>query len=304
MIVMNEQVLRKNVGVAAAFHFIRCSLAATPHTQARTTVRPGRHRRNSNIAASQRVAHGTARLRTHKISKVPFCVTEQQRRASLITFPLTVLSSFLTQATTGHSTFKMYNALAVLYSIFFLFSSATSALFLPQFKLSKPSSPDLSRKCTFNLWHKQLLTTSTKTNYVQLNEIRDNTNDITIDIAALRPATERNSYVKISATQSLSVEGLPDNTTLTIEGGNDNDEMFFEHDGIYFSSDEMKNSNDAWCIDGAWDNDVKSGVGSRVSLRKLSWMEVVLTTVQERKLQCAFPCAAIDEDDADVRELR
>jgi hypothetical protein len=33
-------------------------------------------------------------------------------------------------------------------------------------------------------------------------------------------------------------------------------------------------------------------------------METVLTMTQERKLQCAFPCAAIGEDDADVGELR
>jgi hypothetical protein len=162
----------------------------------------------------------------------------------------------------------MHNALAVLYSIFFLFSSATSALFLPQFRLSKPSSLEIADKCTFNLWHKQIIATSAKTNYVQLNEIRDNTNDITIDIAALRPATERNSYSKISATQSFAVQGLLDNSSLTIGEGNDEDEILFEHDGLYFSSDVMKNSDDAWCVAGAWDNDVKSGVGSRVSHRE------------------------------------
>jgi hypothetical protein len=197
----------------------------------------------------------------------------------------------------------MHNALAVLYSIFFLFSSATSALFLPQFRLSKASSPEIANKCTFNLWHKQLITTSTKTNYVQLNEIQDNTNGITIDIAALRPATERNSYTKISATQIFAVEGLLDNTSLTIVGGNGDDEILFEHDGLYFSSNVMKDSNDAWCVAGAWNNDVKSGLGSRVSLRKISWMEMVLTMTQERKLRCAFPCEAIEDEEA-IDELR
>jgi hypothetical protein len=161
----------------------------------------------------------------------------------------------------------MHNALAVLYSIFFLLSTSTSALFLPQFRLtpSKPSSLEIANKCTFNLWHKQILTASAKTNYIQLNEIQDNVNDITIDIAALRPITERNSYARICAHQVFAVEELLDYTNLTVRGYDNVDEVTFEHDGVGFSSDETKSSEDAWCVTGAWDNDVKSGVGSRVS---------------------------------------
>lgn len=162
----------------------------------------------------------------------------------------------------------MHNALAVLCStLFFFFSTSTSALFLPQFRLStsEPTSSEAANKCTFNLWHKQLITADAKTNYIQLNDIKDNTNSIVIDIAALRPVTERNSYSRISAHQVFAVEGLLDNTNLTISGYDDVDQVTFAHDGIVFSSEESKNFENASCVAGAWDS-VVSGVGSRVSL--------------------------------------
>jgi hypothetical protein len=195
----------------------------------------------------------------------------------------------------------MHNALAVLYSIFFLFSTWASALFLPQFRLalSKPTNLDLADKCSFTLWHKQLHTASTKKNYIQLNELQDHTNGIIIDIAALRPATSRNSYSRISAKQVFAIEGLLDNTNLTIRGEDGKNEVTCEHDGVSFSSDERKNSQDAWCVSGAWDNVVESGVGSRVRYLEASNQVgySANSSFQERKIQCAFPCAAIDEED-------
>jgi hypothetical protein len=165
-----------------------------------------------------------------------------------------------------HPTFIMHNALAVLYSIFFLLNTCASALFLPQFRLapSKPNHSELANKCSFTLWHKQLHTASTKKNYIQLNELQDHTNGIIIDIAALRPATSRNSYSRISAKQVFAIEGLLDNTNLTIRGEDGKNEVRCEHAGMSFSSDERKNSLDAWCVSGAWDNAVESSVGSRV----------------------------------------
>lgn len=165
----------------------------------------------------------------------------------------------------------MHNTLVVLCSIFFFFfSTSTSALFLPQFRLtpSKSSEPQLADKCTFSLWHKQILTASAKKNYIQLNEIQDNTNHITIDIAALRPTAERNSYSRICAHQVFAVEGLLDNTNLTIRGYDDVDEVTLEHNGVGFSSDKTKDAKQAWCVAGAWDNEVVSGVGSRVRPKK------------------------------------
>jgi hypothetical protein len=165
----------------------------------------------------------------------------------------------------------MHNALAVLFSMSFFFSTWASALFLPQFRLapSKPTHPELADKCSFTLWHKQIHTSSTRKNYIQLNELQDHTNGITIDIAALRPVTGRNSYAEISAKQVFAVEGLLDNTNLTIRGEDGKNEVRCEHDGVHFSSDEMKNSRDAWCVSGTWDNAInESGVGSRVRTSK------------------------------------
>lgn len=162
----------------------------------------------------------------------------------------------------------MQNALAVLFSIFVTFIASSTALYLPQFRFTPhtPPNPNLANKCTFTLWHKQIHTMSTKMNYIQLNELQDHPNSITIDIAALRPVTARNSYSLISERQVYAIEGLLDNTNLTIRGEDGSDEVRCEHAGVRFSSDEGKNGRDAWCVSEAWDNDIVSGVGSRVSL--------------------------------------
>lgn len=163
----------------------------------------------------------------------------------------------------------MHNALAVLLSTFF-FASSTSALYFPQFRLSltpKPVHHDVSDKCTFTIWQKQLCTSSKKTNYIQLNEIEDRTNDITIDIAALRPAASHNSYARISEDESFVVKGLLNDKSLVI-GTSDrkDDNVVFEADGVWFTGDGSRNSEDAWCDAGAWDvEDWQCGMGSRVS---------------------------------------
>jgi hypothetical protein len=141
----------------------------------------------------------------------------------------------------------MHNTLAILYSIFFI--TSTTALFLPQFRYTPqiPSNPALANKCTFTLWHKQLHTPTTKTNYIQLNELRDHTNGITIDVAALRHVMPRNSYALISEKLVFAIEGLPDNTNLTVRGEDGSDVVRCEHDGVRFSSDERGSGKDAWC---------------------------------------------------------
>ncbi|KAH7384257.1 hypothetical protein DE146DRAFT_622269 [Phaeosphaeria sp. MPI-PUGE-AT-0046c] len=179
----------------------------------------------------------------------------------------------------------MHNALVVFYSIFFILSTSIGALSVPQFRLShyKPTDPTLANKCTFSLWHKQIQNKDTKTNYIQLNELQDHSNGIVIDIAALRPVVARNSYSLISDRQVFAVEGLLDNTNLTIRGEDGSDEVRCEHDGVRFSSEEGQNSIEAYCKTGAWDNTFASFVGSR--------------------LHCTFPCAKIDEEDLNT-ELR
>ncbi|KAF1921452.1 hypothetical protein BDU57DRAFT_437438 [Ampelomyces quisqualis] len=181
----------------------------------------------------------------------------------------------------------MYNALAVLFSIFSISISssiATALYLLPQFRFTPHTQPntDLVNKCTFTLWHKQVQTNSARINYIQLNELQDHSNNITIDIAALRPVTARNSYSLISERQAFAIEGLLDNTNLTIRGSDGSDEIRCEHDGVSFTSDDNKLRKDAWCASEAW-NDVGTSPGSR--------------------LQCAFPCEKVDDEEYNI-ELR
>jgi hypothetical protein len=161
----------------------------------------------------------------------------------------------------------MHNALAVLFSIFFISISTATALYLPQFRFTPhtPLNSELVNKCTFTLWHKQIQTNSARINYIQLNELQDHSNSITIDIAALRPTAARNSYSLVSERQVFAIEGLLDNTNLTIRGEDGSDEIRCEHDGVSFSSDEKKNGREAWCVGEAWNNDISSSPGSRVS---------------------------------------
>lgn len=167
-----------------------------------------------------------------------------------------------------NTTFTMHNALAVLASIFF-FTSSTCAFHLPQlpfFATPKPPHHDLSNKCTFTLWQKQMCSASKKTNYIQVFEIQDHANDLTIDIASLRPAASHNSYIKISPTNVFAIKGLLDDKSLVISGWvNDNDKISFDNNGLHFTSDTI-DAEDAWCLTGEWDTERwECGQGSRVS---------------------------------------
>ncbi|KAA8611967.1 hypothetical protein TUN199_01299 [Pyrenophora tritici-repentis] len=176
----------------------------------------------------------------------------------------------------------MHNALTALASVFFLVSS-TNALYFPRFRLSstKALHHDLTNKCTFTLWHKQLCTASRKTNYIQIFEIEDHANNLTINIAELQPAVSRNSYTKISASDVFAIKGLLDDKSLAIGASQFNDdEVLFQNDEILFSS-ASKNSEEAWCVTGEWDIESWGcGEGSR-----------------QRKMECAFPCRVIGEED-------
>jgi hypothetical protein len=164
----------------------------------------------------------------------------------------------------------MHNLAAFLFLIPLL-GTMTPALFLPPW--STPQ--ELAKKCTFTLWHKQVLT-ATKTNYIQLNQIYDHTNSIVIDVVDFIPVTAHNSYSRISATQTFAVEGLLDSTNLTIKGEDGSDEVRCEHDGIWFSTGKSK--KEAWCIPEPWDNNMGIWSGTRVRLRLLGllWVLIVI----------------------------
>ena len=119
----------------------------------------------------------------------------------------------------------MHNALGAL-AVFFFLASSTTALYFPQSRLSSTKAVhlDLTSKCTFTLWHEQLCTASKKTNYIQIFEIEDRANNITINIVALRPAASRNSYTKISANDVFAIKGLLDDKSLVVGASQFNDD--------------------------------------------------------------------------------
>lgn len=163
----------------------------------------------------------------------------------------------------------MHHALAVTASVLF-FASSTSALYFPQFLLpsaTKLNQHGLTGKCTFTVWHKQICPAAKKTNYIQINEIEDHANHITIDLADKRPASARNSYNMISPTRIFAIEGLLDDRRLMLTGSqNDEDEVLFEYGDMFFSSQGYKTDKQAFCATSAWDTeDWECGMGSRVS---------------------------------------
>ncbi|KAF1837801.1 hypothetical protein BDW02DRAFT_565721 [Decorospora gaudefroyi] len=151
--------------------------------------------------------------------------------------------------------------LAVLFSI--IVTNATARV-VPTQHTAAPS-PQLKEKCTFTLHHKQVL----HSNYIQLNTLTDHTNDLTIDVSHLRPATERNSYAKISATRVFAVEGLLYNTNLTIRATDGADVVRFESAGLEWTTERGGEEEGAWCQVGEW---VAGGKGNRVSNMCLFFM--------------------------------
>jgi hypothetical protein len=165
---------------------------------------------------------------------------------------------------------NMHSVLVFLVLLFL--DTLSSTIFLPQ----SPVHPGLANKCTFMLWHRQMLNATAKTNYIQLHEIQDHTNNIVIDFLVLVPVDTRNSYFRISEKQVFVVEGLLDSANLTIRGEDGSDEVRFEYDGVWFSS--VRGTKDAWCSTEGWDNNVESRPSSRVRSRLPEVLRVLIVT--------------------------
>ncbi|KAF1847120.1 uncharacterized protein K460DRAFT_278615 [Cucurbitaria berberidis CBS 394.84] len=206
----------------------------------------------------------------------------------------------------------MHNALAILHSIFFIVSSTGARVVPPHQSPSLLSPTTLHDKCTFTLWHKQLYNPSSRStssssssnapprskaiNYIQINTLTDHANGLIIDIAHLRPTAAFHSYSKISQNQVFAIEGLLDGTNMTVRApdssisSSSDDELRFESDGVSWTSAddhvEDKERREAWCEVGEWDS---------------------TNGMQERRMECAFPCGKIekeDNDDDDMEEER
>jgi len=108
--------------------------------------------------------------------------------------------------------------------------------------------------CTFTLWHRQ----QDSVNYVQLNAIRDYSNDITVDIAALRPATSFNSYTRLDDNHAFAVTGLLDDKNLTITQLRDHELSF-------------KFGEAEWSTQSFWRRKGRSGIWSRAGCNARDW---------------------------------
>ena len=171
------------------------------------------------------------------------------------------------------------NALPALSSFLLLFASSTGARVIPlqpphilrrEAVSTTPPAP-LDNKCTFTLFHKQVLIATSSSsqgriNYIQVNTLIDHTNDIAMDIAAQRPQAEHNSYVKVSEQKVFAVQGLLDDASLTIRGSDGEDQLELESGAWKWSTVLATGEDDkvmAWCQAGEW---AGAGNGSRVSL--------------------------------------
>lgn len=194
------------------------------------------------------------------------------------------------------------NTFAILSSVLLLACSPCTARVVPPQppriiprsdaqSLLSTSATALANKCTFTLFHKQLITTAQphsankgKINCIQIDSLEDYTNGITIDIASSRPRADRNSYAKVSAKQVYTIAGLLDYTSLTVHGTDGEDALVFESDDVSWATEggSERVRSDAWCNLGVWS---ESGKESR-----------------ERTMECAYRCAKIEEEDEEERE--
>jgi hypothetical protein len=126
--------------------------------------------------------------------------------------------------------------------------------------VSAPWFPDGS--CTFTLWQRQ----QASVDYIQLNTIRDHANNITVYVAAQRPATGLNSYTRLDDNHAFAVTGLLDRRNLTITHIGD-DELGFTIGQAKWSTrsfwrmqDDSGKWNRAACNAWAWEGSAASKV--------------------------------------------
>ena len=108
--------------------------------------------------------------------------------------------------------------------------------------------------CTFTLWHRQ----QDSVNYVQLSAIRDYSNDITVNIAAQRPATSFNSYARLDKSHAFAVTGLLDGKNLTITQLRDHELSF-------------KFGEAEWSTQSFWRRMGLSGIWARAGCNARNW---------------------------------
>lgn len=108
--------------------------------------------------------------------------------------------------------------------------------------------------CTFTIWHRR----QDSVNYVQLNAILDYSNDMTVDLAAQRPATSFNSYTRLDDSHAFAVTGLLDGKNLTISKLRDHELSF-------------KFGEAEWSTQSFWRRKGQSGIWVRAGCNARDW---------------------------------
>lgn len=103
-----------------------------------------------------------------------------------------------------------------------------------------------SNSCTFTLWHRQ----QSSIDYVQLNTIFDRANNLRVDVAAHRPATGFNNYVRLDDAHVFAVTGLLDDRNLTISHV-PQDGLRFEIGEVWWST--QRSGEEAGCNAWEWE---------------------------------------------------
>ncbi|KAJ4990088.1 hypothetical protein SVAN01_04369 [Stagonosporopsis vannaccii] len=158
--------------------------------------------------------------------------------------------------------------------------------------VSSPTAPSINPKCTFTLWHRQ----QSSVDYIQLNTITDHANNIFIDVASRRPAIAFNSYTLLNREHSLAVTGLLDDASLSVRYAGDG-VLNFQVGKVGWSAGKANAERaeggeraEAWCDASGWKVGVDRRVGCVLPIVGLQCADVV----QERRLDCVFPCEEAD----------
>lgn len=139
---------------------------------------------------------------------------------------------------------------------------ATAEAIPPSASMSSGNRPVPDGSCSFALWQRQ----QSSSNYIQLNTIWDLVNDITVDVAAQRPATGFNSYNRLDNNHAFAVTGLLDDKELIVTKlwG---DELAFRVGEMEWSTQSFwrrKDPSGKWkraaCSAGAWEDSAEARV--------------------------------------------
>lgn len=161
------------------------------------------------------------------------------------------------------------NARMLIVTLLTLVALAAAEAIPPSASTSFGNRPFPDGSCSFTLWQRRQFSST----YIQLNTIRDLANDITVDVAAQRPATAFNSYTRLDENYAFAVTGLLDDKDLVITHLR-GDELAFRVGEVEWSTQSFwrrKGPSGNWkraaCSAGAWEDSAEARVCAATSVK-------------------------------------